>query len=111
MLTLGSTLVSVATGPGSMGFNDKGDAAFLATTSTGQAIYLARAGKITLVAKTGDVVPSLGLGSIVSFAQAGGHTGGPIINADHQILFAAQMSGGSNSLFAATAYKTLVARS
>ena len=83
---------------------------FLATTSTGQAIYLARGGKITLVAKTGDVIPALGLGSITSFAQPG-HTGGPIINADRQILFAAQMSSGSNSLFAATTYKSLVAGS
>ncbi|MDX2038197.1 MAG: hypothetical protein SFX72_16230 [Isosphaeraceae bacterium] len=102
----GSVFVTAPLGAGTMGYNDRGEAAFVAQTSQGSAIYASRNGTLVLVAKEGDVIPGLGLGSITSFTQPG-DTGGPFINANHQVLFAAQTSIGGSALFSATSYRRI----
>jgi hypothetical protein len=107
-----SKITTVVGGSGSIGYTDKGYIAFLADTSTGgQGVYVWRAGTIYKVAQTGDVIPGLGLGSITSFNQTGGHTSGPLLNSDSQVYFAAQTSNGDNALFVATSLRTINAKS
>ena len=99
----GGTLVSTTITPGNYSLNDKGDVAFNALLDTGEeGVYLYSKGALSLVAKSGDVIP--GVGTIANFDMAG--VGLPSsfvdLNDGGEILFGASLTGGGGALLLAT---------
>jgi hypothetical protein len=99
----GGHLVSASFNPGNYDLNDNGDVAFNALLDTGaEGVYLWSHGALTLVAKTGTVVP--GVGTVASLDQYGSGlpTGYVHLNDHGQVAFGAVLTNGGVALLLAT---------
>src|SRR5262249_14447167 len=99
----GGHLVSAAFNPGDYDINSQGDIAFNALLDTGdEGVFLWSHGSLSLVAKTGTVIP--GVGTIASLDQYGtGLPNGYVhINDPGQVAFAAVLTDGNVALLLAT---------
>jgi len=99
----GGHIVSASFRAGNYDLNDNGDVAFNALLDTGdEAVYVWSHGAITLVAKTGTVVP--GVGTITSLDQYGeGLPNGFVaLNDRGQVAFAVTLESGGGALLLAT---------
>jgi hypothetical protein len=100
----GGNLVSTSFNPGNFDINSSGDVAFSALLDTGEeGVYLWSKGTLTLIAKTGDVIP--GVGTVAGFDQYG--TGLPNayvhLNDGGQVAFGAVLTDGNVALLVASA--------
>jgi hypothetical protein len=99
----GGHLVSAAFNPGMYDINSNGDVAFNALLDTGEeGVFLWSHGSLSLLAKTGTVIP--GVGTIASLDQYGtGLPNGYVqINDPGQVAFAAVLTDGTVALLLAT---------
>jgi hypothetical protein len=108
----GGHLVSAGFFTLDLGLNDSGTVAFCATldTSTGgipdTGMYTWSGGKLTLVARTGTVIPGVGtISALLAPGEIGQHTpisGGEAFNNRGQIVFQATLTDGRCALLEAT---------
>jgi hypothetical protein len=103
----GGKFVSASFFVSNMGINNNGDVVFNCTLNTGQqGIYSWHAGKLTLIAKTGTVIPGIGTVDKLDFA-AGQPSGGALTNDRGQILFGATFKEGGGALLVANPAKPI----
>ncbi len=98
----GGTFVSGSFFVSNYGINNPGNVVFNCTLSTGQqGVYSVSHGKISLVAKTGTVIPGFGTVASLDFG-AGQPNGGALNNDSGQVLFGATFKEGGGALLVAS---------
>jgi hypothetical protein len=105
----GAHIVSASLNPGNYDLNNNGDVAFNALLDTGdEGVFLWSHGALSLVAKTGTVVP--GVGTIASLDQYGtGLPNGYVhLNDRGQVAFGVTLTDGGGALLLATPTGPLV---
>jgi hypothetical protein len=105
----GGHIVTASFNPGNYDLNNNGDVAFNALLDTGdEGVFLWSHGALSLVAKTGTVVP--GVGTIASLDQYGsGLPNGYVhLNARGQVAFGVTLTDGGGALLLATPTGPLV---
>src|SRR5262249_11376245 len=100
----GGHVSSASFRPGNYDVNDSGDVAFNAALDTGeQGVYQWSHGTLTLLAKTGTVIPGVGTIAGMDWFGEGLPSGGININDRGQVMFGATLAEGGGALLLATA--------
>ena len=96
----GGTLIKVGFNADEYHLNQHGELSFSATVTDGagtaMGVYVAKRGKLGLVARTGTVISGLGEVATIAFPS------GSYINSRGQVLFQAQLTNGKTVLLVAT---------
>ena len=99
----GGTFASASFQPDNYDINDHGDVVFNATLTNGQeGIYGWHNGSLTLIAKTGTVIPGIGTINTLDFEGAGFPSSGAFNNIHGQVLFGATLKQGGGVLLVAS---------